>query len=92
VVGAGLEYGFAPNWSAAVEYDHIFQDGRSSTFTSPAGVVTGTFRDSSDTDLVTARIAEGNRQSRIWMRFGSDRFRGVRKSLWRGRIPLRETR
>jgi outer membrane immunogenic protein len=56
VVGAGLEYGFAPNWSAAVEYDHIFQDGRSSTFTSPAGVVTGNFRDSGDTDLVTARI------------------------------------
>jgi outer membrane immunogenic protein len=56
VVGAGLEYGFAPNWSAAVEYDHIFQDGRSSTFTSPAGVVTGTFRDSGDTDLVTARV------------------------------------
>ncbi len=56
VVGAGLEYGFAPNWSAAVEYDHIFQDGNSSTFTTPAGVVTGTFRDSGDTDLVTARI------------------------------------
>jgi outer membrane immunogenic protein len=56
VVGAGLEYGFAPNWSAAVEYDHIFQDGHSSTFTTPAGVVVGTFRDSGDTDLVTARI------------------------------------
>jgi outer membrane immunogenic protein len=24
VVGVGLEYGFAPNWSAAVEYDHLF--------------------------------------------------------------------
>ncbi len=24
VVGVGLEYGFAPNWSAGVEYDHMF--------------------------------------------------------------------
>src|SRR6202011_1084217 len=24
VVGTGLEFGFAPNWSVAVEYDHIF--------------------------------------------------------------------
>jgi outer membrane immunogenic protein len=23
-VGAGVEYGFAPNWSAALEYDHLF--------------------------------------------------------------------
>jgi outer membrane immunogenic protein len=23
-VGAGLEYGFAPNWSVAFEYDHLF--------------------------------------------------------------------
>jgi outer membrane immunogenic protein len=23
-VGTGIEIGFAPNWSAAVEYDHLF--------------------------------------------------------------------
>src|SRR6266571_7345620 len=23
-IGAGLEYGFAPNWSVGVEYDHLF--------------------------------------------------------------------
>ncbi|MGY4287748.1 opacity protein-like surface antigen [Bradyrhizobium sp. LM2.7] len=23
-VGAGLEFGFAPNWSVGVEYDHLF--------------------------------------------------------------------
>ena len=23
-VGVGLEFGFSPNWSAAVEYDHLF--------------------------------------------------------------------
>ena len=27
-VGAGLEYGFAPNWSAGVEYDHLFMGNR----------------------------------------------------------------
>ena len=30
-VGAGLEYGFAPNWSAAVEYDHLFMQDRTNT-------------------------------------------------------------
>ena len=24
VAGVGIEYGFAPNWSIAVEYDHLF--------------------------------------------------------------------
>jgi outer membrane immunogenic protein len=23
-VGAGIEYGFAPNWSVGIEYDHLF--------------------------------------------------------------------
>ena len=27
-VGAGLEYGFAPNWSVGVEYNHIFLSGQ----------------------------------------------------------------
>jgi outer membrane immunogenic protein len=39
VVGAGIEWGFAPNWSAKLEYDHI--DFGSKTFTS-LGSVTGT--------------------------------------------------
>src|SRR5579871_1984242 len=26
VVGAGIELGFAPNWSVAVEYDHLFME------------------------------------------------------------------
>jgi outer membrane immunogenic protein len=55
--GAGIEYGFAPNWSAAVEYDHIFQRSRNMTQTTPAGVVlTDTFRAGGDTDLATARL------------------------------------
>ena len=28
VVGAGLEFGFAPNWSAGVEYNHLFMQDR----------------------------------------------------------------
>jgi outer membrane immunogenic protein len=57
VVGAGLEFGFAPNWSAGVEYDHIFMGDRNTTFTDPA---TGAFfaadRISGDADLVTVRV------------------------------------
>jgi outer membrane immunogenic protein len=33
VVGTGLEVGFAPNWSVAFEYDHIFMGTHSDTFT-----------------------------------------------------------
>ena len=36
-VGAGLEFGFAPNWSAGVEYNHLFMQDRTYTFTTPAG-------------------------------------------------------
>ena len=32
-VGAGLEYGFAPNWSVGVEYDHLFMGHRDVLFT-----------------------------------------------------------
>ena len=33
VVGVGLEYGFTPNWSVAVEYDHLFMGRRNLNFT-----------------------------------------------------------
>ena len=57
VVGVGLEYGFAPNWSAAVEYDHIFMGDRNTTFTDPAtGVSFAADRISGDADLVTVRV------------------------------------
>jgi outer membrane immunogenic protein len=36
VVGTGLEFGFAPNWSVAVEYDHIFMGSSSLNFLSTA--------------------------------------------------------
>ncbi|MBB5045770.1 outer membrane immunogenic protein [Rhodopseudomonas rhenobacensis] len=56
-VGAGLEYGFAPNWSIAVEYDHIFIDRKDVDFAFTAtGIYSGTLRTGGDTDLVTARL------------------------------------
>jgi outer membrane immunogenic protein len=52
-VGAGVEFGFAPNWSVAFEYNHIFLDDRNLTFVSPASTID---RISQDVDMVTARI------------------------------------
>ena len=65
VVGTGIEFGFAPNWSVAFEYDHLFMGNNSRSFTSTGVLgaaiipVGGVFRTDSirqDVDLVTARI------------------------------------
>ena len=65
VVGTGIEFGFAPNWSVAVEYDHLFMGNNSRSFTSTGVLgaavipVGGVFRTDSirqDVDLITARI------------------------------------
>ncbi|HEY2247182.1 MAG TPA: outer membrane beta-barrel protein [Bradyrhizobium sp.] len=56
VVGVGLEFGFAPNWSAGVEYDHLFLGTQSYTFGSPAAAVFQTDNIKQDVDLFTARI------------------------------------
>jgi len=55
-IGAGFEYGFAPNWSVGVEYDHLFTGRHNADFYSPAGVYLGTPKVGGDTDLVTARV------------------------------------
>jgi outer membrane immunogenic protein len=55
-VGAGLEFGFAQNWSVGVEYDHLFLGHRNVSFTTPGGVFDGTDRIGQDVDMVTARI------------------------------------
>jgi outer membrane immunogenic protein len=57
VVGVGFEYGFAPNWSFGVEYDHLFMGDANNSFTSPA-LVAGVLnnRVSQDVDMVTLRI------------------------------------
>jgi outer membrane immunogenic protein len=58
-VGAGLEFAFAPNWSAAVEYDHLFMDTNNRQFTSvfPIGGINTRNDDiKQDADLVTVRV------------------------------------
>jgi outer membrane immunogenic protein len=55
-VGAGVEVGFAPNWSAALEYDHLFMGNKLSRFVDTANVFFGTDRIRQDVDLVTVRI------------------------------------
>jgi outer membrane immunogenic protein len=55
-VGVGLEYGFAPGWSAGVEYDHLFMQDRTLTFTGPAGLAFGADRIRQEVDLVTVRV------------------------------------
>lgn len=55
-VGAGLEFGFAPNWSMGVEYNHIFLERDTFSFAaSPVGVATRNSI-SQDVDMITARI------------------------------------
>jgi len=54
VVGVGGEWSFAPNWSARIEYDHIFFDARTVSIT---GTVDTSFSSSgSNVDLVRAGI------------------------------------
>jgi outer membrane immunogenic protein len=56
-VGTGLEFAFAPQWSVAVEYDHIFMGNNNVTLTS---VVTGlpsrTDNIQQDVDMATVRV------------------------------------
>ena len=55
--GVGLEYGFAPNWSAAIEYDHIFESRHNVSFITAAGVpLASIYSSGGDTDLVTVRV------------------------------------
>jgi len=54
-VGAGLEFGFAPGWSAGVEYDHLFMQDKTISFTPLVGPVFSD-RIRQDVDLVTVRV------------------------------------
>ena len=56
-VGVGWEYGFAPNWSAGIEYDHLFMGNANNSFsvtTIPANFLNDRVRQ--DVDMVTLRI------------------------------------
>jgi outer membrane immunogenic protein len=60
-VGAGLEFGFAPNWSVGVEYDHIFLGSHTNTFITPAGAAfqADTFREGVDLGLIRVNYRWG---------------------------------
>jgi outer membrane immunogenic protein len=55
-LGAGVEYGFAPNWSVGVEYDHLFIGDKNLNFVTPAGTTTMTHSVSQDADLGLVRM------------------------------------
>jgi outer membrane immunogenic protein len=56
-VGGGIEFSFAPNWSAALEYNHLFIATNNTTFTNPVGgAVVSTDRIHGDADLVSVHV------------------------------------
>ena len=56
VIGAGFEYGFAPNWSAGLEYDHLFMGSNNNTLVTPVGALFNAENIKQNVDLFTARI------------------------------------
>jgi outer membrane immunogenic protein len=55
-VGVGLDYGFTPNWSFGVEYDHLFLGTSTNNFVTPAGALLQTDGIRQNVDLFTAHI------------------------------------
>ena len=57
-VGVGWEYGFAPNWSAGIEYDHLWMGHANNSFTATDPRIVGFLnsRISQDVDMVTVRV------------------------------------
>jgi outer membrane immunogenic protein len=57
VVGAGIEVGFAPNWSVAFDYAHAFMDSKDVTFSAVAvPVLSRNDRIHQDIDMATVRV------------------------------------
>jgi outer membrane immunogenic protein len=55
-VGTGIEIGFAPNWSVAVEYDHLFMGSPNITFP-PTNIAVGRADNiSQGVDMGTVRV------------------------------------
>ena len=55
-VGTGIEISFAPNWSVAFEYDHLFMGNPNTTFPTTANAVTRSDNIKQDVDMGTVRI------------------------------------
>jgi outer membrane immunogenic protein len=56
-VGTGIEFGFTPNWSVGVEYDHLFMGNNSVTFPMSAIAVSRTDNIDQNVDMITARLS-----------------------------------
>ena len=56
--GGGFEYGFTPNWSFGVEYNHLFIGDANNSFSlvNPINAAFVNNRISQDVDMITARI------------------------------------
>jgi outer membrane immunogenic protein len=57
-VGVGYEYGFAPNWSVGVEYDHLWMGNANNSFSVADPRLAAVLNDriSQDVDMVTVRV------------------------------------
>ena len=54
--GAGVEYGFTPNWTAAFEYDRLFMGDKNVTFIGPAGILFENKQVGRAVNLLTVRV------------------------------------
>ncbi len=55
-IGVGFEYGFAPNWSAGIEYGHLFMGTANNSFSVPAGAAAVVNQISQNVDIVSVRV------------------------------------
>ena len=55
-VGAGIEFGFAPGWSVALEYDHLFMGRSSANLFATTGAFDRTDSIMQDIDMGTVRV------------------------------------
>lgn len=55
-VGTGIEFAFAPSWSVAVEYDHLFMAHRDIAFPATTNIIARTDTISQDIDMATVRV------------------------------------
>jgi len=55
-VGTGIEFGFAPGWSVAVEYDHLFMGSSSLNLINTFGGFDRTDSIKQDVDMATVRV------------------------------------
>jgi outer membrane immunogenic protein len=51
-----FEYGFAPIWSAGIEYDHLFMGTANNSFSVPVGAAALVNQISQTVDTVTVRV------------------------------------